>query len=191
MTPYQRYQLQWMIDHGYSLDDLIQELTSVQYDDPEDSDRISTPISELYGDWVMDVGFGSEIWVCEDEWREGEGMEDNACPVCGTLFPTDNKSDYIPAEDVEFCYHCGSRIKPYCDHQDIVQKGSRVWYVDFDSGCIEIGTVFSAYYKDGKLDSFSVEFDNDGDFDEFYGSAIGDCFFLSEESAKTALVRGR
>lgn len=51
MTEYQKYQLQWMIDHGYSLDDLIQELTNMQYDDPEDSDRISTPISELYDEW--------------------------------------------------------------------------------------------------------------------------------------------
>lgn len=58
MTEYQKYQLQWMIDHGYSLDDLIQELTNMQYDDPEDSDRISTPISELYDEWVIDVGFG-------------------------------------------------------------------------------------------------------------------------------------
>lgn len=72
MTAYQKYQLQWMIDHGYSLDDLIQELTSMQYDDPEDSDRISTPISELYGEWVMDVGLGSEIWVCEGEWEMSE-----------------------------------------------------------------------------------------------------------------------
>lgn len=75
MTAYQKYQLQWMIDHGYSLDDLIQELTSMQYDDPEDSDRISTPISELYGEWVMDVGFGSEIWVCEGEWGMSEKCE--------------------------------------------------------------------------------------------------------------------
>lgn len=75
MTAYQKYQLQWMIDHGYSLDDLIQELTSMQYDDPEDSNRISTPISELYGEWVMDVGFGSEIWVCEGEWEMSEKCE--------------------------------------------------------------------------------------------------------------------
>lgn len=75
MTAYQKYQLQWMIDHGYSLDDLIQELTSMQYDDPEDSDRISTPISELYGEWVMDVGFGSEIWVCQGEWEMSEKCE--------------------------------------------------------------------------------------------------------------------
>ena len=75
MTAYQKYQLQWMIDHGYSLDDLIQELTSMQYDDPEDSDRISTPISGLYGEWVMDVGLGSEIWVCKGEWEMSEKCE--------------------------------------------------------------------------------------------------------------------
>ena len=65
MTNYQKYQLQWMIDHGYSLQDLMRELTEFQYDDPEDSDRISTPISELFGEWEFDRGFGSEIWACE------------------------------------------------------------------------------------------------------------------------------
>lgn len=76
MTGYQKYQLLWMIDHGYSLYDLITELTSFQYDDPEDSDRISTPISELFDQWVDDVGFGSEIWACESEWKDCEGGEE-------------------------------------------------------------------------------------------------------------------
>lgn len=83
MTEYQKYQLQWMIGHGYSLDDLIQELTNMQYDDPEDSDRISTPISELYDEWIMDIGFGSEIWACEDEWKQCELVDKYACPHCG------------------------------------------------------------------------------------------------------------
>ena len=43
MTAYEKYQLQWMIDHGYSLQDLMRGLTEFQYDDPEDSDRIYTP----------------------------------------------------------------------------------------------------------------------------------------------------
>ena len=72
MTDYQKYQLQWMIDHGYSLQDLMRELTEFQYDDPEDSDRISTPISELFNEWESDRGFGSEIWVCEEEWKNCE-----------------------------------------------------------------------------------------------------------------------
>ena len=51
MTNYQKYQLEWMIAHGYSLQDLMQALTEHQYDDPEDSDRISTPINELFAEW--------------------------------------------------------------------------------------------------------------------------------------------
>lgn len=72
MTEYEKYQLQWMISHEFSLQDLIAELTCFQYDDPEDSDRISTPISEIFNEWEADVGFNSEIWACESEWIECE-----------------------------------------------------------------------------------------------------------------------
>jgi hypothetical protein len=72
MTDYQKYQLQWMIDHGYGLNDLMQELRALQYDDPEDSDRISTPTTELFCEWEFDRGFGSEIWACEEEWKNCE-----------------------------------------------------------------------------------------------------------------------
>ncbi len=73
MSNYDRYQLQWMISHGYSLRNLIEELTKIQQYDSEYGARISIPISELYDEWVADVGFGSEIWACEAEWREYEG----------------------------------------------------------------------------------------------------------------------
>lgn len=72
MTDYQKYQLQWMIDHGYGLNDLMQELRALQYDDPEDSDRISTPTTELFCEWESDREFGSEIWACEEEWKNCE-----------------------------------------------------------------------------------------------------------------------
>ena len=71
MTDYQKYQLQWMIDHGYSLQDLMRELTELQYDDPEASDRISTPISELLNEWELVRGYGSVIWACERVARSG------------------------------------------------------------------------------------------------------------------------
>ena len=70
MSEYKKYQLQWMISHGYSLRALIAELTEMQFGDPEDEDRISTLGSVLFDEWVADVGFGSEIWACEAEWRE-------------------------------------------------------------------------------------------------------------------------
>ena len=75
MTKYQEYQLQWMIDHGHSLQDLIAELTQLQYADPEDSDRISMSVAELFDEWESDCGFGSEIWACEAEWRGYEDVD--------------------------------------------------------------------------------------------------------------------
>lgn len=59
--------------------------------------------------------------------------------------------------------------------EGVLNKGDRVWYVDIKSGVLESGTVFVATCKDGKLDSFSVNFDS-GDFDEFLGIAWGIAF---------------
>lgn len=75
MSDYEKFQLQWMIDHGHSLRELMEELQSLQYDDPEDSDRISTPITELFAEWEADRGFGSEIWPCEEEYEDCEGKD--------------------------------------------------------------------------------------------------------------------
>ena len=69
-----------------------------------------------------------------------------------------------------------------------LKKGDRVWYVDRENGEMESGTVFLAAYKDGKLDSFSVDFDC-GDFDEFSGGAFGRCFFERKEAAEAALAK--
>lgn len=66
---YCRYQLQWMLDHGYTLSDLMRELEVCRSENPGAS------ISELFADWEQNSGFGSEIWACEDEWRGCEGAE--------------------------------------------------------------------------------------------------------------------
>lgn len=84
---------------------------------------------------------------------------------------------------VEFCPKCGRLFN------EPLTKGTRIWYVDQNTGEIEEGEVFSVYYKDGKLDSFSVNFVQSGDFDEFVGSAWGDCFFGNPEQAKAALLK--
>ena len=68
MTGYQKYQLQWMIDHNFSISDLIRSLNEYRIDcDPTDD------LSEMFWQWEMDVGFGGEIWVCEAEWGHCEG----------------------------------------------------------------------------------------------------------------------
>lgn len=75
MSDYEKFQLQWMIDHEHSLRELMEELQSLQYEDPEDSDRISTPITELFAEWEAERGFGSEIWPCEAEYESREKVE--------------------------------------------------------------------------------------------------------------------
>ena len=75
MSDYEKYQLEWMISNGYSLRGLMEELAKLQCDDPEDHEQTSTPVSELFAQWESDVGFGSEIWACEEEWAECEGIE--------------------------------------------------------------------------------------------------------------------
>ena len=68
MSEYQKYQLQWMIDHGFSLADLIQELDKLREEsDPDES------LESIFADWEFGYGFGSEIWACEAEWKECEG----------------------------------------------------------------------------------------------------------------------
>lgn len=86
---------------------------------------------------------------------------------------------------VEFCPKCGRLFN------EPLTKGMRIWYVDQNTGEIEEGEVFSVYYKDGKLDSFCVNFIPSDDFDEFDGSKWGDCFFSSAEKAKAALLKGK
>lgn len=72
MNDYEKFQLKWMIDHDHSLRELMEELQSLQYEDPEDSERISTPITELFQEFEADRGFGSEIWPCEEEYEKGD-----------------------------------------------------------------------------------------------------------------------
>lgn len=69
MNEYEKYQLLWMIDHGHSLSDLIEELQEL-------SKIICEPsITQIYEQWKMEQGFGGEIWACEREWEEFEGLE--------------------------------------------------------------------------------------------------------------------
>jgi len=70
MTPYQKYKLQWMIDHDKSIDDLICEINAHREDcDPADD------LLEVFWSWEQDAGFGGEIWACYDEWKDCEGSD--------------------------------------------------------------------------------------------------------------------
>lgn len=67
-TQYEKFKLQWMADHGYTLESLVASLAA----DLEDSGE---PLWETYQTWEKETGFGSEIWPCFDEWLENEKEE--------------------------------------------------------------------------------------------------------------------
>lgn len=75
MSRYEKYKLQWMLDHGYGLSDLLVELDELRFADPENSNYISNPLLEIFADWEFERGFGGEIWACEEEWKECEYRE--------------------------------------------------------------------------------------------------------------------
>lgn len=98
MSDYEKFQLQWMIDHGHSLRELMEELQSLQYDDPEDSDQISTPITELFERWEQDRGFGSEIWPCEAEYESSEKVV-RYLDELYELVERENNGEVLPESD--------------------------------------------------------------------------------------------
>ena len=58
LTDYERYQLEWMIEHGHSLDELMAELTYYQ-NDLEATRGVNLTVSEVFDAWTSDRGFVS------------------------------------------------------------------------------------------------------------------------------------
>lgn len=63
LTDYERYQLEWMIEHGHSLKEFVKGLDCV------DLDGIGS-LEEAYVIWEQDYGFGGEIFSNEREFKE-------------------------------------------------------------------------------------------------------------------------
>ena len=58
----------------------------------------------------------------------------------------------------------------------------------FAASEIEAGTVSSVQSRDGVVVSFSVDFAETGDFDEFPGDTLGEFFLLREVAVATTLL---
>ena len=99
-------------------------------------------------------------------------------------------------DDDSICRDCARsysdqyEAKEIGDKLPLLRRGKPVWYVDFDVGDIEKGTIFSAAYEGGNLIAFAVDFES-GDFDEFVGDCFGVTFFDSVRKAESALLAGK
>lgn len=70
MNDYEKYQLQWMIDHRYSLKNLMNSLADAMNDELDAHGNAYRLIEEAFDIFEEERGFaGSEIWACEDEWK--------------------------------------------------------------------------------------------------------------------------
>lgn len=62
-TSYENYQLKWMMDHGYSLRDLMQSMDEY-YDDKY---IVGRTFDDLFTEWKNESGFNQELWSCKEE----------------------------------------------------------------------------------------------------------------------------
>lgn len=69
MNEYEKYRLQWMLDHDYSLPDLLERLSDIAMN--ENLDEIQNPrvmLNEAFERLEYEQGFkNEEIWLCKDE----------------------------------------------------------------------------------------------------------------------------
>lgn len=63
---YERFKLEWMLDHGYTLKDLIEELEKQREECPD------LTLDSTFRDWEFGFGFGSDIWPCFWEYYHSE-----------------------------------------------------------------------------------------------------------------------
>ena len=110
MTEYEKYQLQWMINHGHSLNEIISEMLAMQ----TDGDKVvfDGDVADLFSEWEYSNGFGGEIWACEREWEECEAQADppelsDALDECDTIILVGGLDAYdnskkLYAENKEF-----------------------------------------------------------------------------------------
>ena len=67
---YEKFRLQWMLDHGHTLSELVDELQKLcEEEDPEMS------LQSIFEEWEFGYGFGSEIWPCFEEFLDCEYRE--------------------------------------------------------------------------------------------------------------------
>lgn len=89
---YEQFKLKWMLEHGHTLKELIDELEELR----EESDPDET-LQDIFDEWEFGYGFGSEIWPCYEEYLDCEGAAEEK----GFL---EQEFDYIVGFAVESCF---------------------------------------------------------------------------------------
>lgn len=89
---YEQFKLKWMLEHGHTLKELIDELEELR----EESDPDET-LQDIFDEWEFGYGFGSEIWPCYEEYLDCEGAAEEKDFL-------EQEFDYIVGFAVESCF---------------------------------------------------------------------------------------
>lgn len=117
LTDYQKYQLEWMIVHGYSLQDLINKLAEITNEVLTVNGNAHVFMDEAFDILEKEIGFvGAEIWACDDEWE----MNENDCDdddfktnfEIATEMLKENPYDFNKHKDF-VCLFCSEQETPF------------------------------------------------------------------------------
>jgi hypothetical protein len=69
LSNYEKYQLDWLKQHGHSIHDLIKNVSEYA----KSTDYHNEDFYEIFLAWEEEIGFpGREIYACENEYKESE-----------------------------------------------------------------------------------------------------------------------
>lgn len=126
LTDYEKYQLEWMIDHGHSLNDLLNKLAAIMNNELTVRGNPYVLLTEAFDIFQFEQGFcESEIWANEDEWKNNEALENNE--FCKELI-----LNGIEQGIVKFIKN------PHSEGTDCVIGENRFYLVDFYDDAIPI-----------------------------------------------------
>lgn len=90
---------------------------------------------------------------------------------------------------VDRCPKCGRLFSARAEDYTQLRSGDDIFYVNFEVGKVETGKVSGIHFRGGSVDVISVDFEN-GDFEEFDGTVLGNALFSKLENAERILISG-
>ena len=67
---YEQFKLQWMIDHGYTLQNLISELADILNEGFNIGGNAHNYLNEAFELFEDEIGFNGSLWPCRREWEQ-------------------------------------------------------------------------------------------------------------------------
>lgn len=93
---FERFKLQWMLDHGYTLADLVECMEIMIHEDEQDG--VHTKLSELFERWEFGVGFADgSVWPCYDEYLLHEAQNSSERFLLITVCERDIATEVFPS----------------------------------------------------------------------------------------------